>query len=91
MTRKIDIARNLPFRIALDEREAAVSMSFSPSHFRKLVDDGRMPQPREADGRVTWDVEELIIAYRALPRRGANGQEVDISGAVDNPWARMKT
>jgi hypothetical protein len=77
MTRKSAIAANLPFRIGLDEREAAVSMSFSPTFFRQLVDDGLMPKPRVVRGRRAWDVEELTIAFRALPREGASSNDAD--------------
>ena len=29
-----------------------------------------MPQPREIRARVLWDVDELILAFRAFPRQG---------------------
>jgi hypothetical protein len=76
MTRKSIIAANLPFRIGLDEREAAVSMSFSPSFFRQLVAEGLMPQPHIVKGRRVWEAEELVIALKALPRDDA-GKEAD--------------
>ena len=69
---KASIAARLPVRRGLSEVEAAVYLSLSPSKFRDMVQDGRMPQPREADTRLIWDVEELDIAFKALPRRGGD-------------------
>ena len=51
MPAKAIIAARLPVRRGLDESEAAVYLSLSPSFFRKLVADGRMPRPRVAGGR----------------------------------------
>ncbi len=68
--RKREIAAHLPFRIGLDEREAAASLSLSQTFFRTLVEAGLMPRPRIIRGRRVYDVEELAIAYRAWPREG---------------------
>ena len=46
MPAKAIIASRLPMRRGFDENEAAVYLSLSPSLFRKLVADGRMPRPR---------------------------------------------
>lgn len=46
----------------------------SPSHFDTLVAGGVMPQPRELGGRVLWDTEELVEAWRAVPRRGQTAE-----------------
>lgn len=51
MTAKAIIASRLPVRRSLDENEAAIYLSLSPSFFRKLVADGRMPRPRLVDER----------------------------------------
>jgi hypothetical protein len=40
----------LPVRRGLDENEAALYLSFSPSLFRKLVAEKRMPRPRLIGG-----------------------------------------
>jgi excisionase family DNA binding protein len=76
MARKRDIAAHLPVRRGLAEPEAAVYLSFSQSFFRQLVAEGVMPQPRVIKGRRVWDVEELDIAFRALPRDGG-GETAD--------------
>jgi hypothetical protein len=89
MPSKAFIAGRLPVRRGLDESEAAVYLSFSPSFFRKLVGEGRMPRPRLADGRRVWDVEELDLAFKALPREGGDDRAVfvpDAPKAARNPW-----
>jgi hypothetical protein len=89
MPPKAFIAGRLPVRRGLDESEAAVYLSFSPTFFRKLVGEGRMPRPRLADGRRVWDVEELDLAFKALPREGGDDGAVfvpDAARAASNPW-----
>jgi hypothetical protein len=89
MPSKAFIAGRLPVRRGLDESEAAVYLSFSPTFFRKLVGEGRMPRPRLADGRRVWDVEELDLAFKALPREGGDDGAVfvpDAPKAARNPW-----
>ncbi len=83
MARKAVIGASLPIRRGLDENEAAVYLSFSPTFFRKLVSQRRMPRPRVADGRRVWDVEELDSAFKLLPREG--GESEPIYGSK-NPW-----
>jgi excisionase family DNA binding protein len=83
VARKAVIAASLPIRRGLDENEAAVYLSFSPSFFRKLVAEKRMPRPRVAGGRRVWDVEELDLAFKSLPREGDDD-------APTNPWDELK-
>jgi excisionase family DNA binding protein len=75
-------------RRGLDENEAAVYLSLSPSFFRKLVEDGRMPRPRLADGRRIWDVEELDLAFKMLPREGGDADAIFRSET--DSWADFK-
>lgn len=70
MSAKADISRKLPLRRGLSESEAAVYLSLSPTFFRALVKQGIMPKPRLAGERRIWDVEELDLCFRALPREG---------------------
>lgn len=87
MPSKAFIAGRLPVRRGLDESEAAVYLSFSPTFFRKLVAEGRMPRPRLADARRVWDVEELDLAFKALPREGGDGEPIFVeNGGAANPW-----
>ena len=73
-------------RRGLDENEAAVYLSLSPSFFRKLVTDGRMPRPRLIGVRRIWDVEELDLAFKALPREGGDAEPIFTSQENDS-WA----
>ena len=89
MPSKAVIAGRLPIRRGLDENEAAVYLSLSPSFFRKLVGDGRMPRPRVIGERRIWDVEELDLAFKALPREGGDGEPVFETDEADS-WADYK-
>lgn len=82
MTRKAEIAARLPVRRGFDENEAAVYLSLSPSTFRNLVKTGEMPRPRIIGARRVWDIEELDLAFRALPREPS---ETEAAGA--DAWA----
>jgi hypothetical protein len=89
MPTKALIASRLPVRRGLDENEAAIYLSFSPSFFRKLVAEKRMPRPRLAQGRRVWDVEELDLAFKALPREGGEAEPLFVAEEreeVTNPW-----
>jgi excisionase family DNA binding protein len=85
MASKAVIAGRLPIRRGLDESEAAIYLSLSPSFFRKLVKDRKMPRPRLIGERRIWDVEELDLAFKALPREG--GEADPIFDANGDSWA----
>ena len=82
--RRAAVAARLPVRRGVSEVEAAIYLSLSPSFFRRLVDQGSMPRPRVAGGRRIWDVEELDLAFKALPREG--GDEALFGGEGGNSW-----
>lgn len=86
MTAKAKIAGRLPVRRGLDATEAAVYLSLSPSFFRKLVEQKKMPRPRMAGDRRIWDIEELDLAFKALPREGGDVEPIFTSGEADS-WA----
>ncbi len=85
MSSKQEISRALPLRRGLSEVEAAIYLSLSPSFFRRLVSQGVMPRPRVAGARRIWDVEELDLAFKALPREG--GEDALFGGDGENSWA----
>ena len=85
MPSKASIGNRLPIRRGLDENEAAVYLSLSPAFFRKLVEQRRMPRPRLAGRRRIWDVEELDLAFKALPREGGDADPIFTSDA-ENSW-----
>jgi excisionase family DNA binding protein len=89
MPSKAAIAGRLPVRRGLDESEAAVYLSLSPSFFRKLVEAKRMPRPRIAGGRRIWDVDELDLAFKALPREGGEGDVIFTSQS--DSWSDFGT
>lgn len=84
MTSKSTMSARLPLRRGLSESEAAIYLSLSATFFRKLVEQGVMPRPRIAGGRRIWDVEELDLAFKSLPREG--GDDVPFGAASSNSW-----
>jgi len=48
-----------------------------------------MPRPRIASGRRIRDVDELDLAFKALPREGGEGEPIFASGKSDS-WADFK-
>lgn len=47
--------------------EAASYVGVSPTKFDEMVQDGRMPMPKQVDDCVIWDVRRLDDAFDALP------------------------
>ncbi|MGO9485667.1 MAG: hypothetical protein ACLPX9_13930 [Rhodomicrobium sp.] len=45
-----------------------------------------MPRPRLADARRVWDVEELDLAFKALPREGGDAEPIFGHTEGSNPW-----
>lgn len=86
LPKKSTIAARLPVRRGLDENESAVYLSLSPSFFRKLVESRTMPRPRIVGSRRIWDVEELDLAFKSLPRE-AGGDEVAFEDSQVDSWA----
>jgi hypothetical protein len=74
-TRRADVAMRLPLVLAYPREEAAASLGFSAATFDKMVDDGLMPKPRKARGRLIWDVDDLRIALKTLPRDGERSDD----------------
>jgi predicted DNA-binding transcriptional regulator AlpA len=87
MAAKSKVSSRLPLRRGLSACEAAIYLSLSASFFRRLVEQGIMPRPRIIGARRIWDVEELDIAFRALPREASED-----TGATCNEdsWADFK-
>ncbi len=42
-----------------------------------------MPRPREIRARVLWDIDELILAFRAFPRQGEPKPAPTLKGRDD--------
>ena len=85
MVSKSTIAARLPLRRGLSESEAAAYLSLSASFFRRLVDQGIMPRPRIAGSRRIWDIEELDVAFKSLPREGGDKETCGETG--EDSWS----
>ncbi|WP_274627590.1 helix-turn-helix transcriptional regulator [Arvimicrobium flavum] len=57
---------NLPPR-GLSRTEAAAYVGVSASLFDQMVGDGRMPKPKEINGRRVWDIRRVDKAFDELP------------------------
>jgi excisionase family DNA binding protein len=56
--------------------EAAGYLSLSASFFRQLVIANKMPRPRLIGARRVFDIEELDVAFRSMPREGGERKGV---------------
>jgi predicted DNA-binding transcriptional regulator AlpA len=61
----------------LSRQQAAEYIGISATKFDELVKDGRMPKPKQIDGRIVWDRVLLDEAFEAL---------VDAPTAPNNEW-----
>ena len=86
MVDRATLSVRMPIRRGLSEAEASTYISVSPSLFRRLVADGIMPRPRLAGRRRIWDIDELDVAFHALPREGEDGQPVP-DPSEQNSWS----
>jgi predicted DNA-binding transcriptional regulator AlpA len=71
MTGRPERALPLPEKRGLSRVEAAQYIGVSSTLFDVMVNDGRMPPPREINARIVWDRRELDVAFDNLPHRGA--------------------
>ena len=51
----------------LKRRWGAAYIGVGPTKWDEMVADGRMPKPKQIDGRKVWDREEIDEAFAALP------------------------
>jgi len=69
--------------IGLSREVAAAYIDLSPAKFDELVRDGRMPRPKQIDGRRVWDRAKIERAFAALP-----GDEDETTKKADK-WAEF--
>ncbi len=72
------LAEILPLSLAprgLSRVQSAVYVGTGTTKFDEMVKDGRMPAPKQVDGRNIWDRLGLDESFTALP-----------SNADANPW-----
>jgi hypothetical protein len=48
----------------------------SPGKFDEMARDGRMPRPKQIDGRKVWDLHQLDLAFDDLPAEGNSWDDV---------------
>ena len=51
----------------LSRVQAAEYIGVSPTTFDQMVADGSMPKPKRIGRRVVWDLQQLDLAFTALP------------------------
>jgi excisionase family DNA binding protein len=56
----------------LSRVQAAEYIGVGVTKFDEMVDDGRMPQPKQIDGRRVWDRLKLDEAFEALDMQSNN-------------------
>lgn len=54
----------------LDRVQAASYLGIGTELFDRCVAAGIFPQPREIFSRIVWDIDELDVAFSAIPHRG---------------------
>lgn len=65
-TRRSVLPASLP-PIGLSRAEAAEYVGVGVTKFDELVNDGRMPRPKQIDGRRVWSRPRLDKAFAELP------------------------
>jgi predicted DNA-binding transcriptional regulator AlpA len=61
-------------RRGLSRDEAAQYVGIGATLFDRLVGDGRMPKPRQIDGRKVWDIRALDLSFDRLPGEDAGSK-----------------
>lgn len=83
--RRDEVTPRLSVVFGLMDFEAAAAIGIGLTKFRELVEDKRMPPPRQIDGRLVWDVDELKLAFRAFPHVGCDQPDpVEDDGSWDD-------
>jgi excisionase family DNA binding protein len=63
----------------LSRQQAAEYIGVSATKFDEMVKDGRMPKPKQIDGRIVWDRVLLDEAFEAL-------EDADAPTVPKNEW-----
>lgn len=75
--KRTEISARLPVIFGLDRLEAAASIGVSATTFDSLVVQRLMPTPRLINSRKVWDVDELRVAFKSLPKDGDPSKGTD--------------
>jgi excisionase family DNA binding protein len=76
--------------VGLSMEEAAAFLGVGATLFLRMVEDGRMPRPRRADGRRIWDADELVQSFRRLPRDLPIGGAATHDEDAPGPWETVR-
>ncbi len=80
---RADLPKSLPPR-GLNRPVSAGYIGVGTSLFDEMVDDGRMPKPKQINGRTVWDRHELDLSFDALPHKDeANPWDDDDTGGTE--------
>jgi len=75
--------------VGLSMEEAAAFLGIGATLFLRTVENGLMPRPHLADGRRIWDADEVVAAFRRLPRDVPAGTSPRQDDDAD-PWGTVR-
>ena len=71
------------YKLGFRVDEAAHLIGVSPSKFRLLVGQGRMPKARKVDNCAIWRCDELVDAFNCLTNDTSTDEWSDVLGQRD--------
>jgi predicted DNA-binding transcriptional regulator AlpA len=74
-------------RLGLSRAEAAEYIGVSTTLFDQMVEDGRMPRPKEIGARRVWSRPALELAFANLPEPGGSA---NLPGEPKVVWAQTR-
>lgn len=72
--------------VGISREQAAALIGISTTLFDKCVAAGKIPPPRVIFGRLVYDRDEVIEAFRAMPRKHEEASVLDAATSEGNPW-----
>ncbi|WP_312038580.1 hypothetical protein [Rhizobium binae] len=72
--------------IGISREQAAALIGIGPTLYDRCVAAGTMPGPRVIGGRLVYDVEEVIRAFRSLPHKGQAAGDLDDEPVAGNAF-----
>ncbi len=76
--------------IGLSLEEASALIGVGATLFARMVGDGSMPAPHKVGARRIWDADEIITAFRRLPRDLPVGAVLGHDEDARDPWDRVR-
>jgi hypothetical protein len=72
--------------VGINREQAAALVGISVALYDKCERAGTMPAPRVIAGRLVYDVDEVIRAFKQIPHRSEHVEAVDGAADSGNPW-----